>query len=251
DYNLLTAAFTSAPVKSSASAWQSYIDPINGPPQTGDILVNGRDIKNGLEAFNANQLVTSLSGLQTAWDTGGVLTDIHPNTPDAYWNILKDNHVIAGPTYNNVHNDQIVGAQATSVAGLDRAPVGIGDFSDNPGETNMILRDLDTALSEIYDIHHASIASGSAIGAAGTDWQSVGITPYQSAAAAVASSANAFLNSIAAGLDPTSPPGLAVPADPLMTGQSGSGAPAAEISAPTWTGSNASQMLAGSLFQHA
>ena len=98
EYNMLAGAFTSAPVRSGAPAWQTYVDPINAPPQAGDILVNGQDVKNALQAFNIDQLVTSMAGFQIAWDSNGAFSDIRQNTPDASWRVLADNHVIAAPT---------------------------------------------------------------------------------------------------------------------------------------------------------
>jgi len=52
-----------------------------------------------LQTFNLDQLVTSMAGFQVWWDNNGAFSDIHANTPDGFWGVLKDDHVIAGPSY--------------------------------------------------------------------------------------------------------------------------------------------------------
>jgi hypothetical protein len=53
-------------------------------PHIGDVLVSGQDIKNGPQAFNLNQLVTSMAGFQVGWNNNGAVSDLHQNTPDTF-----------------------------------------------------------------------------------------------------------------------------------------------------------------------
>jgi hypothetical protein len=99
EYDTAAAAFTSPALSSSKQAWQSYVDPINAPPHSGDLMVNGQDIKNALEAFDVDQLVTSLASFMAGWNSNGTVSDVTANTGDNFWGILKDQHVIAGPTH--------------------------------------------------------------------------------------------------------------------------------------------------------
>jgi hypothetical protein len=99
EYNTLIAALTSAAERTSTGEWNTYVDPINSPPKTGDITVNGQDLKNALQAFNVDQLVTAMNSFQVGWYSNGAASDIQPNTPDTFWNVLKDQHVIAGPMH--------------------------------------------------------------------------------------------------------------------------------------------------------
>jgi hypothetical protein len=99
DYNTATQAFTTPLQKSTMNSWQQYVDTINSPPQTGDILINGHDLRNALAAFNTNQLVTLMAGSQVGWNNGGVISDVHANTANTFLTVLADNHVIAAPTH--------------------------------------------------------------------------------------------------------------------------------------------------------
>ena len=62
-------------------------------------MVSGQNLKNALEAFNVDQLVTSMAGFQVGWNNNGVVTDISANTGNSFWTVLKENQVIAGPTH--------------------------------------------------------------------------------------------------------------------------------------------------------
>ena len=99
EFNTSNHSLTSATQSTSSSAWTTYYDP-NSTVATGDIMVNGQDIKNALAAFNnsATQLITSMAGYQVGWNASAP-TDVHLNNPDAFWGVLKDQGVIAGPTH--------------------------------------------------------------------------------------------------------------------------------------------------------
>ena len=97
EYNTTTHAFTSPFQKSTMSGWTQYVDAIQSPPQTGDIMINGQDLRNALAAFNSNQLVTLMAGSQVGWSNGGPPGDIHPNTANGFLTVLADNGVILAP----------------------------------------------------------------------------------------------------------------------------------------------------------
>jgi hypothetical protein len=99
EYNTTTHAFMSPLQKSTMNSWVQYVDTINSTPQTGDILINGQDLRNALVAFNTSQLVTLMAGTQVAWNNNGAISDIHPNTANTFLTVLADNHVIAAPTH--------------------------------------------------------------------------------------------------------------------------------------------------------
>ena len=44
-----------------------------------------------------NQLVTSIAGFQVGQNNSGTVINAALNTGDMLWNVLKENHVIAGP----------------------------------------------------------------------------------------------------------------------------------------------------------
>jgi hypothetical protein len=97
EYNTATSAFTSKAQLTGTAEWSTYVDPVNAPPKTGDITVSGQDLNKALTAFNATQLVTAMNGFEVGWNNNGVAGDMHPNTGNAFWTVLKDQHVIAGP----------------------------------------------------------------------------------------------------------------------------------------------------------
>jgi hypothetical protein len=80
EYSTRTAAFTSPALSTNQQARQSYVDPVHSPPQTGDIMVSGQDLKNALAAFNLDQLVTSMAGFQFGWNSNGTVIDTALNT---------------------------------------------------------------------------------------------------------------------------------------------------------------------------
>jgi uncharacterized repeat protein (TIGR01451 family) len=94
EYNTSTKAFTSDAngsasgknLTSTLSAWSLDVD-VDG--LLGDVMANGQDLKNGLKAFNAGQLVVSQSGVHVGWFDGTVFVDVVPNTPEAFWNMLS------------------------------------------------------------------------------------------------------------------------------------------------------------------
>jgi hypothetical protein len=99
EYNTTTESFTTPPVKSTMAAGAQFVDLVSSTPQTGDLMGNGNDLVNALTAFNAGQLVTLAGGAQVGWESGGMVIDTHPNTATGFLTVLKDQHVITGPTH--------------------------------------------------------------------------------------------------------------------------------------------------------
>jgi len=58
---------------------------------------------------------------------------------------------------------------------------GFGNFSNNPGETDMIMRNVNTGAFEIYDIANNQLTSAFSMGAVGLDWQVAGFGPMNGA----------------------------------------------------------------------
>jgi len=61
------------------------------------IKASGLGLSNALASYNAagNGLVVSLDGLWIGWGTSGSISDVHPNNPGVFWEILYD-HGVAG-----------------------------------------------------------------------------------------------------------------------------------------------------------
>jgi hypothetical protein len=99
EYNTATQSFTTPPVKPTMAAGQQDVDVVSPTPHTGDIMASGNDLLNALSAFNAGELVTVMGGAEVGWESGGSVVDTHPNTATGFLTVLKDQHVIAGPTH--------------------------------------------------------------------------------------------------------------------------------------------------------
>src|SRR5262249_7739147 len=61
--------------------------------------------------------------------------------------------------------------------GLDWQFSGVGNFSGNPGETDLLLRNNKTGGLEVYDISNNQLTGAAFIGTIGLDWQFAGIAP--------------------------------------------------------------------------
>jgi hypothetical protein len=58
--------------------------------------------------------------------------------------------------------------------GLEWSVAGFGDFSGNPNETDMLLRNSDTGIFEVFDISNNTLTSVSVLGPIGPEWQVAG-----------------------------------------------------------------------------
>src|SRR5256886_2198241 len=65
--------------------------------------------------------------------------------------------------------------------GLDWKTSGFGNFSGKPGETDMLLRNVNTGGLEVYDIANNQLTGAAFIGTVGLDWQFAGIAPANGA----------------------------------------------------------------------
>ena len=95
----LLSSFTTPPLKKTMAAGQQYVDVVSSVPHSGDLMANGNDLVKSLAAFNAGELVALLGGAEVGWESGGTVVDTHPNTATGFLTVLKDQHVIAGPTH--------------------------------------------------------------------------------------------------------------------------------------------------------
>jgi Holliday junction resolvase-like predicted endonuclease len=79
--------------------------------------------------------------------------------------------------YDISHN-MITSAASMGAVGLEWTVAGFGDFSDNAGETDMLMRNSNTGAFEVYDISHNAITSAAAMGAVGLEWQVAGFGDF-------------------------------------------------------------------------
>jgi hypothetical protein len=102
---------------------------------------------------------------------------------------INDTDMIArGPNGNftifDINNNAITGTSPLSVtypAGTVLSQwniAGIGDFSDNPGESDMLMRNSTTGAFEVYDISHNAITSSTAMGQVGLEWTVAGFGDF-------------------------------------------------------------------------
>ena len=91
DYNTNHAAFTSTVLSSSKMAWQQ--DKALGLAST-DFYVSGEELKDALQAFNENKLVTSADGSKVGWNNGYGMANAQTNNATGVWTVLRDANVI-------------------------------------------------------------------------------------------------------------------------------------------------------------
>ncbi len=102
----LNGAFSGTPGTTSAASWtaQTFDTGLQwtvnqGSHHIGDeLLVSGQDLKNVLQAFNQNQLVTSADDQSVGYSNDGGVTILgvaYANTPDNFWLVAAEHHLIA------------------------------------------------------------------------------------------------------------------------------------------------------------
>jgi hypothetical protein len=74
----------------------------------------------------------------------------------------------------DIDSNQITGAAFMGTVGLDWQIVGSGDFSSNPGESDLMMRNTKTGAFEVYDIANNQITGAAFLGTVGLDWQVAG-----------------------------------------------------------------------------
>jgi hypothetical protein len=60
---------------------------------------------------------------------------------------------------------------------------GVGNFSGVPGETDLLLRNVNTGGLEVYDINDNQLTGAAFLGTVGLDWQFAGVAPVHAAGA--------------------------------------------------------------------
>jgi hypothetical protein len=80
----------------------------------------------------------------------------------------------------DIANDQITGIAPLGNVGFNWQLGGFGNFSGNPGEYDMLLRDTNTGGLQVYDIANNQIINSSFIGTVGLDWQISGFGNFGS-----------------------------------------------------------------------
>jgi hypothetical protein len=65
--------------------------------------------------------------------------------------------------------------------GLDWQFSGVGNFSGVPGETDLLLRNVNTGGLEVYDINNNQLAGAAFLGPIGLEWQFAGVAPVSGA----------------------------------------------------------------------
>src|SRR5204863_9705264 len=71
----------------------------------------------------------------------------------------------------------ITNAAFIGTIGLDWQFSGVGNFSSVSGETDLLLRNVNTGGLEVYNINHNQLTGAAFIGTVGLEWQYAGIAP--------------------------------------------------------------------------
>jgi hypothetical protein len=90
--------------------------------------------------------------------------------------ILRNSNTGGLQVYDIDHN-QITGSAFIGTVGLDWQFSGVGNFSSNPGATDLLLRNNKTGGLEVYNIANNQLTGATFIGTVGLDWQFAGIAP--------------------------------------------------------------------------
>ena len=86
DFNTSSGAFTSSALSTSKKAW--YEDKSMG---ISDFTADAEELKNALQAFNEDKLITSSDGTKVGWSTGGSMVN---NDANGLWSVLRSHGVI-------------------------------------------------------------------------------------------------------------------------------------------------------------
>ena len=94
DFNTSTLQFAVGSLSTSSAAWSQAVK----VDLVSNVFVNGNDLANSLEAFNADgtKLMISKDGYSVGWGATGTPQDIHANTSSGVWAVLKDAGLIHG-----------------------------------------------------------------------------------------------------------------------------------------------------------
>src|SRR6266576_3041 len=86
-----------------------------------------------------------------------------------------------------VANNQITNAAFIGAVGLEWQFSGVGNFSRVAGETDLLLRNVNTGGLEVYDINNNQLTGAAFLGPIGLEWQFAGVAPVSGAGRSAAS----------------------------------------------------------------
>ena len=89
----------------------------------------------------------------------------------------------------DISNNSITFAASMGQVGLEWAIASFGDFSGNPNETDMLLRNSNSGMFEVYDIGNNTITSAGLMGQVGLEWQVGGVVTVSSNGTSAAATA--------------------------------------------------------------
>jgi hypothetical protein len=81
----------------------------------------------------------------------------------------------------DIANNTITNAAFIGAVGLDWQFSGVGNFSGVPGETDLLLRNVNTGGLEVYDINNNQLTGAAFLGPIGLEWQFAGVAPVSGA----------------------------------------------------------------------
>jgi hypothetical protein len=203
-YDISNNAITSAagPIGPVGLEWQvAGFGDFSGNPGESDMIMRATtgpdagafevyDISNNQITSVTSLAVTYPIGTATQWAVAG-FGDFsgNPNETDMLMRATSGPDVGSFELYD-ISNNTITASTPMGAVGLEWTVAGFGDFSGNPGETDMLLRATsgpDAGDFEFYDISHNQITGYGLMGQTGLEWQVGGIANDPPAAASAAS----------------------------------------------------------------
>jgi hypothetical protein len=166
-------------VNALAAVTAALPPPPNAPPAgttANMVLSNAGGLYNiynigGNSVLASNQL--GLVGTDWAFVTLGGFND--GDTSD----MLLRNSTSGGFQVYDIADNNIYGSASLGNVGLNWQVMGFGNFSSLgssvPGETDLLLRDMNTGGLQVYDINNNQITGSALIGKVGLDWQYAGV----------------------------------------------------------------------------
>ena len=91
--------------------------------------------------------------------------------------LMRNSNTGAFEVYD-ISNNAITSAASMGQVGLEWTVAGFGDFSSNPGETDMLMRNSNTGAFEVYDISNNAITSAASMGQVGLEWTVAGFGDF-------------------------------------------------------------------------
>ena len=170
-FNLL-GQYTSADFSAGNDGAGGTLISINNPPPpaatTADMILRNTN-SGAYEIYDiGNNTILSahfLGQVGTEWNFVVLGSFFGSDTTDM---ILRNS---VGFEVYDISNNNITGAAFLGAVGGGWLVDGFGDFSSNPGETDMLLRSDTTGAFEVYDIANNKITFAAPMGTVGLDWQ--------------------------------------------------------------------------------